>query len=240
MTSLSCNGALEIVCVLSLLVPKKGCLSDCNSWRRITLLSVSGKVFCSILLNRLQNEVDALLREEQAGFHAGRSCSEQILTLRNIIEQCHNWQKPLHINYIDFKKAFDSIHSDSLWQILELYCIPSKYINIFKALYRDLSCCIRTREGNTDMFSILTGVRQGCILSPFLFLIVIDFVLRKTTEGHNFGIIWGQKKLADLDFADDLALLCHTQQALQDMTDYIYLGKKLGYVSVARRQKLWQ
>jgi len=78
------------------------------------------------------------------------------------------------------------------------------------------------------MFSILTGVRQGCILSPFLFLIVIDFVLRKTTEGHDFGIMWRQKKLADLDFADYLALLCHTQ-ALQDMTDRLHLfGKKVG------------
>jgi len=88
------------------------------------------------------------------------------------------------------------------------------------------------------MFSILTGVRQGCILSPFLFLIVMDFVMRKTTEGHDVGIVWGQKKLADLDFADDLALLCHTQQALQDMTNrYTYLGKKSGYVSAVRRRK---
>ena len=114
----------------------------------------------------------------------------------------------MHINYIDFKKAFDSIHGDSLWKILELYGIPFKYINIFKALYRDSSCCVRTREGNTEMFSILTGVRQGCILSPFLFLIVMDFVMRKTTEGHNFGTMWGQKKLSALDFADDLALCC--------------------------------
>ena len=82
-------------------------------------------------------EVDAVLREEQAGFRTRRSCSEQILTLHNIIEQCHKWQKPLHINYIDFKKAYDSIHRDSLWKILELYGIPAKYINIFKALYRD-------------------------------------------------------------------------------------------------------
>jgi len=95
-------------------LPKKGCLSDCNNWRGITLLSVPSKVFCSVLLNRLQKEVDAVLREEQAGFPTGRSCSEQILTLRNIIEQCHKWQKPLHINYIDLKKAFDSIHRDSL------------------------------------------------------------------------------------------------------------------------------
>ena len=53
---------------------------------------------------------------------------------------------------------------------------------------------------------LTTGVRQGCILSPFLFLIVMDFVMRKTTNGHDFGIVWGQKKLADLDFADDLVL----------------------------------
>ena len=131
------------------------------------VLSVPGKVFCSLFNNRLQKEVDALLRG-QAGFRAGRSCSEQILTLRNIIEQCHNWQKPLRINYIDFKKAFDSIHRASLWKILELYDIPSKYINIFKALYRDSSCCVTTREDNTEMFSILTGVRQGCI-KTFLF-----------------------------------------------------------------------
>jgi len=116
-----------------------------------------------------------------------------------------------------------------LWKILEVYGISAKYINIFKALYRDSSCSVRTREGNIDMFSILTGVRQGCILSPFLFLIVIDFVTRKTTEGLNFGIEWGHKKLADLDFADDLALLCHTQQELQDITNRLHVfGKNVG------------
>jgi len=73
-------------------VPKKESLSDCNNWRGITLVSVPGKVFCSVLLNtcRLKNEVDNPLREEQTGFRKGRLCSEQILTLRNIIEQCYN------------------------------------------------------------------------------------------------------------------------------------------------------
>ena len=104
------------------------------------------KVFCSVLLNRLKDEVDNLLREKQAGLRRGRSCSEQILTLRNIIEQCYNWNKPLCINFIDFKKAFNSIHRESLWKILKLYNIPEKYINIFKALYRNSSCCVRTKE----------------------------------------------------------------------------------------------
>jgi len=66
----------------------------------------------------------------------------------------------------------------------------------------------------TEMFDILTGVRQGCILSPFLFLTVIDFVMKKMVNGRDYGITRGSEKLADLDFADDLALLCNTQEKL--------------------------
>ena len=77
-------------------LPKKGDLSYCYTWRGITLLSVPGKVFCSILLNRL--------REEQAGFRSGRSCSEQILTLRNIIEQSCEFNQKVFINFMILRK----------------------------------------------------------------------------------------------------------------------------------------
>ncbi|KAJ8408552.1 hypothetical protein AAFF_G00251870 [Aldrovandia affinis] len=137
-----------------LTLPKKGNLSDCNNWRGIALLSIPGKVFCSVLLQRLKTEVDNILREEQAGFRKGRSSSEQIFTLRNIIEQCLELQTTLIINYIDFKKAFDSVHHESLWQIVQLYGVPSKYVNIFRALYRNSTCRVRTSSGTTDDFDI--------------------------------------------------------------------------------------
>ena len=73
-----------------------------------------GKVLCTILLVRLRNSIDSRLREEQAGFRPGRSCTEQIFTLRNVIEQCIEFQKPLSLNFIDFKKAFESVHRESL------------------------------------------------------------------------------------------------------------------------------
>ena len=91
-------------------LPKKGNLANCNNWRGITLLSVPGKVFSSILIQRLQTELDLTLREEQAGFRPKRSCCDQIYTLRNIIEQAREFNFLLAINFIDFKKAFDSIH----------------------------------------------------------------------------------------------------------------------------------
>jgi len=123
-----------------------------------------------------------------------------------------------YVNFVDFKKAFDSIHRYSLWKIIQLYGIPQKYINIFQALYRHTRCCIRINHGVTDMFDILTRVRQGVILSRFLFLMVIDFLMRKTVDGHNYGITWETEKLADLDFADDIALISDSPMTLQNMT----------------------
>ena len=148
-------------------LPKEGNLSDCNNWRGITLLSIPGKVFCSVLLNRLREHVDSRLREEQVGVRKGRSCSEQIFTLSTIIEQSLEYQTPLIINFIDFKKAFDSIHRELLWKISKLYGVPDKSINISNTLYLNASCCVKTSVGNTWTFDIKTGVRQGCILSPF-------------------------------------------------------------------------
>ena len=72
------------------------------------------------------------------------------------------------------------------------------------------------------MFDILTGVRQGCVLSPFLFLIVIDFLMRRTVDGRDYGITWGTRKLTDLDFADDIALISDSPVTLQDMTTELH------------------
>ena len=79
----------------------------------------------------VKNAVDSQLREEQAGFLDGYSCSEQIFALWNIIDMSLEYQWPIEINFIDFQKAFDSEHWPSLWKIIRLYGIPAQYIKIF-------------------------------------------------------------------------------------------------------------
>ena len=96
-------------------LPKKGDLSDCDNWRGITLLSVPGKVFPSIVLSRLRDGVEMHLRTEQVGFRPGRSCNDQIFALRQIIEKVTACQKPVMINFIDFRKAVDCLHRPSMW-----------------------------------------------------------------------------------------------------------------------------
>ena len=97
-------------------LPKKGDFKDCGNWRGINLLSVPGKVFCRVMLKRIKTSLDKILREEQAGFRPGRSCTDQIFVLRTILEQSMEWNSTLYLNFIDFEKAFDSVHHDTLWK----------------------------------------------------------------------------------------------------------------------------
>lgn len=158
-------------------------MRDCNNWRGITLLSIPSKIMAKIIEQHLTEAVDKKLRNEQAGFRKGTRGIDQIFALHNIIEQCTEWQ--IYINFIDFEMAFDSIHRDSLWNILRKYGIPQHIVDLIKTFYTNFKC----RVGNSSLtFQVKTGVRQGCVMSALLFNIVIDWVMRRTTEDKPRGI----------------------------------------------------
>ena len=90
-------------------LPKKGDLRDCNSYRGIMLLSVPGKVLNRIILERVREAVDPKLQDQQAGFGRNRSCTDQIASLRIIVEQLIEWNSTFNISFIDFEKTFDSV-----------------------------------------------------------------------------------------------------------------------------------
>ena len=189
-------------------LPKKGTLYDCNNWRGIVLLAIPEKVYNRMILWRLKTQVETVLREEQAGFRAGRSCVDQIFTLRRILEQVLEHRIPLLITFVDFEKAFDSIDREGLWKIMATYGIPSKYIRVIANQYWDSECCVKVEDRYSEWFRVITGVKQGCVLSPLLFGLAMDWLMRQTKTDR--GIDWvNGKQLEDLDFADDIALLEH-------------------------------
>ena len=89
---------------------------------------------------------------------------------------------------------------------------------MFKALYKNSSCCIKTPNGHTEYFEIMSGARQGCILSSFLFTIVIDSVMKRAMNKVGFGISRGQTHLTDLDFTDDMVLIADEDEKMQQVT----------------------
>ena len=198
-------------------IPKKGDLTKPGNYRGISLAPVAAKVFNKLLLNRIYPHVDPILRRNQNGFRRGRSTLPQILAIRRILEECKIGNRAAAIVFVDFSKAFDSINREALFHILELYGIPAPLIKAIRLLYDSSYAKVQTADGLTDFFRTLLGVLQGDTLAPFLFIIVLDYVLRNCMDlEHGLTIIPRQSRrvagvtVTDLDFADDLALTSNT------------------------------
>lgn len=221
-------------------LPKKGDLQECSNYRGIMLLSVPGKILSRIILERLKETTDAVLRDEQAGFRQNRSCTDQISTLRIIVEQSIEWNSSLYINFVDYEKAFDSLDRETLWKLLRHYGVPQKLTNLIKKMYEETTARVLHEGKLTEAFEIKTGVRQGCLLSPFLFLLAIDWIMRSTTARGRNGIQWTMmSQLEDLDFADDLALLSHNHQQMQEKTTKLEtVSQQLGLTIHGEKTKI--
>ncbi|VDP18197.1 unnamed protein product [Schistosoma margrebowiei] len=121
------------------------------------------------MLNGMKDCVYAQLRVQQAGFRKYKSCTDQIATIRIIVEQSIEWNSSLYINFIDYKKEFDSVDRTTLWKFLQHYGVPQKIANIIRNFYDGLNCKILHGEQLKKSFEMNIGVRQGSILSPFSF-----------------------------------------------------------------------
>jgi hypothetical protein len=133
------------------------------------------------------------------------------------LEQSAEWQITLYLTFIDFKKPFDTLNRRVMWKTLSEYDIPPKILNLIKEMYEGFRCKVLHEGKLTENFIINTGVWQGCILSPVIFLLVLDRVMRKTVGGKKRGILWNMRDiLEDLGFADDICLLA---QRLTDMKE---------------------
>ena len=204
-------------------VPKKGNLTLPDNYRGISLTQIAAKVYNRLLLNRLRPVLDQLLRPNQNGFRPLRSTSAQILALRRIVEEVRNHRKEAVLVFIDFRKAFDSINRNTMFEILLAYGVPPPLVEAIRDMYVNTSATVLTPEGETDTFSIDTGVLQGDPLAPFLFILTLDYAMRKAVE-PNDGLTLKRRQstrhpatvLPDLDFADDICLLEDTLSTAQD------------------------
>nr|KAG5709693.1 hypothetical protein BaRGS_027718 [Batillaria attramentaria] len=179
------------------------------------LLSIPGKVLTRIILERLKTALDKTLREEQAGFRNDRSCTDHIATMRIIIKQSLEWQTPLYSTFVDFQKAFDSVDREVIWKLMSHYGFPPKFVNIIRQLYEDATCQV-IHDGK------LTGVRQGCILSPTIFLMVVDWVMRQATDDRP-QINISKTEVMRVNYKQHDPIQLH-QEDIKEVDKFIYLG----------------
>ena len=190
-----------------------------NNYRGISLLSCLGKLFSAILNQRLMRYAldKNILKTEQLGFLPGNRTSDAHIILNTLI-YCHKNKNRIFSCFIDFKKAFDTIPRDILFEKLLDHGITGKFFNILKTFYTNDNCCVKVGDNITNVFEANQGVKQGCILSPLLFNIFLSDIVSLFNDQECDPLkIQNTKTIGSLVWADDLVILSETENGLQNM-----------------------
>ena len=194
-------------------IPNKGNAKECSNYHTIALISHASKVMLKILQARLQQYMNCEIPDGQAGFRKGRGTKDQIANICWIIEKAREFQKSICFCFIDYAKAFDCVDHNKLWKILKEMGIPDHLTCPLRNLYAGQEATVRTGRGTTDWFQIRKGVHQGCILSPCLFNLYAEYIIRNAgLDEAPARIKIAGKNINNLRYADDTTLMAESKE----------------------------
>ncbi|CAH2265133.1 jg9285 [Pararge aegeria aegeria] len=195
----------------------------CSNYRLIALIPHASKILLHVPNERLKSYLSKEIAREQAGFVKGKGTREQILIVRQIIEKSREYNKAIYICFVDFSKAFDSVKWPKLWKTLLEMGTPKHLVHLLRCLYEDGTASVKADGTLSNPFHLSAGVRQGCIISPLLFNIYTEIIMRRTLETWKDGIVIGGQRISNLRYADDTTLFAtsirHMEDFLQKMED---------------------
>ena len=151
-----------------------------------------------VILNRLKPQAEEIIAEEQAGFRAGRSTTEQIFNLRILCEKYLQHQQNLYHVFIDFKKAFDRVRHAALWATKLKYNISANLVRTNEQLYDKATSAVQLNGSIREWFRTTVGVRQACLLSPTLFNIFLERIMSDALEEHDGKVSIGGRNIIGL------------------------------------------
>ena len=199
----------------------KGDKYECSSYRGISLLSVVGKVYGRVLIERIRKGTEEVIGEEQCGFRRGRGCVDQVFVVRQICEKFLEKGKDVFWAFMDLEKAYDRVDREALWNVLQVYGIGGSLLKAVRSFYMSSRACVRVGNGVSDWFEVKVGLRQGCVMSPWLFNMYMDGVVREVNArvlGRGLELVdrsGGLWEVNQLLFADDTALVADSEEKLK-------------------------
>ncbi len=217
----------------------KGDRRAAGNYRGISLLSIPGKVYTSIIMQRVYQQADQHMGEWQTAFRRGRGLGDAVFTLRMVMSRCREFNQPVHMAFVDLQRAYDSVDRDMLWLALQWYGVHPKLQALLQDLHVGTQAAVKLGGFRAkEWFEVRTGVRQGCVIAPLLFNMFMDLVVRAAAakmpdacgvrmafraDGEVFSTGPGSGQdstewfLRLLLYADDLVLLSHDPQELVQM-----------------------
>lgn len=199
---------------------KKGSINNPENFRGISLLDVIGKIFNKLLSERLTKWADEehRLYEQQAGYRRKYSTIDNCFSLYALTQKYLSKQKGrLYCIFIDFAKAFDCVQHDILFYVLIRNNISSRVIRVLQSMYSQVQSCVKAGDGLSEYFECTIGTKQGCMLSPFLFVMFLnDFIkLLNSSDCKGIYVDENSPNVMQFLFADDMANVADTVINLQ-------------------------
>ena len=154
----------------------KGSTADPHNYHPISLLSTAYKLMARILQQRLEKAIDHRLRDTQFGFRAGRSTSQPVHVLRRLLEKAERTDDSLYVLLLDWRQAFDKVNIEALEVAMQRMGVPQSMVSFISHIYSSQLFEVKAAGHTSDILEAASGIRQGCPLSPYLFLIVHSMI----------------------------------------------------------------
>ena len=170
-----------------------------------------------------------------------RGTKDQIANNCWIIKKAREFQKNIYFCFIDYTKASDCVDHNKLWKILKQMGIPDHLTCLLRNLYASKEATVRTGHGTTDWFQIGKGVCQGCILSPCLFNLYAEYIMRNAgLYEAQAGIKIARRKINNLRYADDTTLMAESEEELKNLLMNVKEeSEKVGLKLTFRKLRSW-
>ena len=218
---------------------KKNGAQECVDFRTISLIPHASKVVLKILTRRLESKAELFLGRDQYGFRRGFGTRDAIAAMRVLYERSLEHNKKVYVCFVDYEKAFDRVDWTKLMEILCNIGIDLRDRKLIWNLYKGQSAYVRVADGYSAACEIGRGVRQGCSLSPLLFIIYDEAMMKEATENTKDGISVGGHTVSTLRFADDKAVVASSQKELQNLMDNVNnVTKKYGMKINVKKTKV--
>ena len=165
--------------------------------------------------------IESKLEDGQCNFRLGRSTTDQIFTLKQIFEESWEYGKDLFTCFVDLEKSYDRFPRDKLWKVLREYGVDGQLLRAIKSFYCRPEVCVRVNGKQSKPFHVGIGILQGCVLSPLLFIVYINWI-HKSSQADECATI-GNYIISHLLFSDDLVLLSFSKSGLQRALNSVHM-----------------